>query len=119
MTKKNPPPVLRVRRRPPPPPGYDQMPPAPEFGWLGNSDDLTLQELDEIALVAQVEISQLNKAALLAYSAVAYARRVDPQLYPWSTAKLLKISDIEVHFEDEGQEEADALQAAIDGVDPG
>jgi hypothetical protein len=120
MTKKTAPKQSAGRPRPPLPRGYDKLPPKPSFGWLGNPADLTLDELDEIIREAGMNTDEMQRTTLLAYAAVAYARRQNPALYPWSTAKALRISDIDIHDfdEDEDQAHADALQAAMDSGEP-
>lgn len=85
-----------ARRLPPPAPGRAQMPPPPSFGWIGDADDLTHGEMDEIARANGTQFMDLERTMVLPYIAVAYARRENTELYPWDTARLLKPDEVQV-----------------------
>lgn len=103
---------------PPPPRGAENMPAPPPFGWIGNPRHLTIGEMDEICLYTGKTQEQLAGLQLLPYAAVAYARRHDPDLYPWSVAALLpflQLADGEaLHAQAEQEEEAQAVAEAIE-----
>lgn len=110
-----------ARRRVPPPPGRDTMPPKPSFGWIGDPEDLTHGELAEIVRHAGVSLREMDMAMLLPYAAVAYARRENQQLYPWSVAGLLKMSEVDTGVIDTGPDEqqlADLQEAALERGEP-
>jgi len=100
----------------PPAPGRASMPPPPSFGWIGDPDELTHGEMDEIARTAGRQFMDLERTMILPYVAVAYARRENRALYPWTVAKLLKPSEVMVGVLDvQGDQElADAQEAAVE-----
>lgn len=90
---------------PPPPPG---LPKPPAWGWVCYPGRLTSQEAEQIREVAGLDIQADFETRPLrcgAYVAVAYARRVDPEAYPWSVADLLSMEDLDAFFP--GQQFAD------------
>ncbi|MFB6943398.1 hypothetical protein ACFWGL_12400 [Streptomyces sp. NPDC060286] len=106
-------PSRTVRRRVPPPPPVD-LPEPPPFGWIGDPEHLTHNELDEISQVTGKSLDALEVTRLWPYAAVAYARRYDRDRYPWRIAGDLPLEAVKVADEDEDdvQEDADAEQAA-------
>lgn len=112
-----------AKRRVPPPPGRETMPPPPSFGWIGDIDGLTHGELDQIIRHAGTALKDMAGPMLLPYAAVAYARRENPELYPWSVAGLLMFNEVEagVLELDEDQaaaEHAAALAASLESGEP-
>lgn len=108
---------------PPPPPGGVAIPEPPYFGWLGDPAHITPNELDEIQRAAGVPFGSIPHMALPAWVAVAYARRVDPDRYPWAVALSLPMSVIDTSAEErqeqEAEEYAQAVEHALDtGQDP-
>ncbi|MET8603082.1 hypothetical protein ABZV92_06015 [Streptomyces rubiginosohelvolus] len=108
-------PERTVSKRVPPPPAVD-LPEAPPFGWIGDPEHLTHNELDEIARITGKSLDVLEVTRLWPYAAVAYARRLDRDRYPWSVAGDLPLDAVKVADEtgadDDAQAEAEAEHAA-------
>lgn len=105
----------------PPPHGIEELPPPPSFGWYGDTDELTMGEIDEIVRVSGLSMKELGGPLLLAYAAVAYARREKRELYPWSCVTLLRGSDLTFSLDDDDDTdrlEQAAEQAVQDGTEP-
>lgn len=101
--------------KPPPP---KNVPEAPSWGWLTDYRDLTSDEIDEIKQVAGVELPELDTHRFRALVAVAYARRLDADAYPWECAGRIPQSQLIAMDEDDGQEEKHveaAAEAAVNG----
>ncbi|MFJ2869826.1 hypothetical protein [Streptomyces sp. NPDC087298] len=115
-------PEQSVNKRVPPPPPV-AVPEAPPFGWIGDPEHLTHNELDEIAAVTGKALDQLEVTRLWPYAAVAYARRYDCARYPWEVAGNLPLEAVKVDGEQDAEqaeaEQAAAAEAAIEaGEDP-
>lgn len=118
----------KTRMAVPPPPASGArppMPPAPDFGWIGNPDLLTLQEWAEMHWAAGKKIGEMGPMGMMGYAAVALARRVDPELYPWTIAPWIPMAEIrtgqiEADPDDEqvAQQVADAIEAGEPMPDP-
>lgn len=110
----------------PPPPASGarpDIPPPPDFGWIGDPDLLTLDELDDMHRALGKSPGQIGNLALMGYSAVALARRVDPDKYPWSIGPWLTLAELSEHVRDaeEHQERQDEAfeQAAARAIENG
>ncbi|WBB59348.1 hypothetical protein O7599_27790 [Streptomyces sp. WMMC500] len=105
---------------PPPPPN---APAPPSFGWYTNPRDLTNGEIDAIKRRLKVkEIADADGPAFLAHVAVAFARRENPQRYPWECSADIPISELPVpeatpDEKELAQYEEAAAEAAILGTD--
>lgn len=112
-----------------------QMPDPPKFGWVFDPRKLTLGERDKVMQLVGGEFST-NPFLFMAYTAVAYARRIDPARYPWEIARdfdsyafaqaakdiaasIAAAADGEVQLTDaEAKEHEEAVAAAIEEGEP-
>lgn len=112
---------------PPPPRGGTVVPAPPPFGWITDPDHITGNELLEIQTYLGHPIDEIPTIMFPAWLAVAYARRHDPDAYPWSIALSLPLLALsselaerqEQKTERQEQQHAEAVAAAIEaGEDP-
>ncbi|MFE3071778.1 hypothetical protein [Streptomyces sp. NPDC059247] len=95
------------RGTPPPPPG---APAPPPFGWIVDPLGLTRDEIAAFCAAAGVpSLSDVESTALPGLVAVAYARRHDPDAYPWSAAGRIPLADL---TPDDDAPDAEAEEAA-------
>jgi hypothetical protein len=97
------------------------LPEPPSFGWVLNPLRLTGNEANEIAEQCGVNpfATATGEEAMTvgAYIAVAYARRVDPEKYPWKVAGNIPLGSMSKSFPDENQQEAilsDAISRSLE-----
>lgn len=109
----------------PPPP---DLPVPPPFGWVISPTRLTGNEAEQIKAACGLDpfVDAEKGGVLLAgHVAVAYARRLDPEAYPWDVAGRIPIGEFRRRFPDEDSLEetlaktmADAIEAGEEAPDP-
>lgn len=77
----------------PPPPGGTVDVEPPPWGWRGDVQRLTGGEAGVIRKIIGVSVEE-NPIGWMMYAAVAFARRLDPDRYPWDLAERLELRDV-------------------------
>lgn len=77
---------------PPPRGGAVDVEPPP-WGWRGDVKKLTAGEAGVIRKLLGGSLDE-NPLGWAMYAAVAFARRLDPEKYPWEIAERLELGDV-------------------------
>ena len=90
----------------PPPPGGPVDVEPPPWGWRGDVQRLTAGEAGTIRKLLGASLDE-NPLGWAMYAAVAFARRLDRDRYPWELAERLELGDVTGKKKSNGDDQDD------------